>query len=294
MAKEKSGEVPGMPGIVRPENLWGRPLPQKMAERNEARTKDSSTMFVFEEDEDAEDLRALVDDLKPIEDLDNPSDEELQQLSASADYDDDDDDEFGAEDGDDDDTSLVDETDDVVMDDTESEITNSAAAVAKEKAVSAPKKEKSRKMAEKVSISEHIRREIQSRKAAGDSLRGVDIRNHLADQGVTASAAQISQLLKKEGVAPAARGTRKNKDAAKAVLAGPAAAEKPRKRAGRTPSPRPPARTHAQASKPAATDGHFNFPIEKLKAADTFVNACGGLEEAHRILNIAVQISNHG
>ena len=290
MPKSKPDEQVGMPGIVRPENLWGKPLPQKPE-----RTKESSEML-YEEELHEEDLRALVEETDVL--TDDPSDDELRTLATAGEYEDDDDeDSFGAEDGDeaaDDETSFVEDAADDAMESSAAKENTTAAAVATVRSDGVKpintKKRKKEKMAEKMSISDHIRREIEKRQESGDSLRGVDIKNSLEKRGVLASPAQISQLLKKAGVAPTARGPKKNKEGAKAVLSGTAKAtsEPPKKRqrqfAGRAAQP--------ESRKTAiAPTSSLNLPMEKLQATTDFVSKCGSVQEAMRMLDIAVQLS---
>jgi hypothetical protein len=285
MPKSKPDEQVGMPGIVRPENLWGKPLPQKPE-----RTKESSEML-YEEELHEEDLRALVEETDVL--IDDPSDEELRTLATAGEYEDDDDeDSFGAEDADDETSFVDDAADDATESSAAKENTTAAAVATVHSAGVKPintKKRKKEKMAEKMSISDHIRREIEKRQESGDSLRGVDIKNSLEKRGVLASPAQISQLLKKAGVAPTARGPKKNKEGAKAVLSGTAKAtsEPPKKRrqfAGRAAQP--------ESRKTAiAPTSSLNLPMEKLQATTDFVSKCGSVQEAMRMLDIAVQLS---
>ena len=86
--------------------------------------------------------------------------------------------------------------------------------------------------------SDYIREEIARRRESGDSLRGVDIVKALAKKKVAVSAAQVSQLLKAEGVPRAPRG-RQPAEKAPAPQPRPKAAAAPTEQMSRSAAQRP-------------------------------------------------------
>jgi hypothetical protein len=165
-----------------------------------------------------------------------------------------------------------------------------------------PTESRIRTMADKkkVSLSDHIRHEIDRRKSSnGASLRGVDIVAALEKRNINVSAAQVSQLLKKAGL-----GGKPRKRAAAAGETASAGSEKIRaaekaKKRDVAPPAKPkagrPAVTavepRAAAKLPAKTNG-FKVPMVQLQAAEAFVDACGGsFKDAERILVAASQLS---
>jgi hypothetical protein len=167
------------------------------------------------------------------------------------------------------DTSEDSEADDADVDDSDDDDVDSTV----EPDASAPRARKARdntkveEMAEKKSLSDYVREEIAARKASGESLRGVDILNSLAKRKIKVSAAQVSQLLKKEGVSSKARGGRK-----------PAAAVATSEERSRVANK---ARTTTRPT------GGADLPWDRLNAAKAFVSACGGsVDEAEDVLSM--------
>lgn len=233
-------------------NLWGKPLPRIPA-RSGAETTSATGTGTRPAESDSDVDAELDEDEDGETELESEESEDegegtVLDTSEDSDADDADDD---ADDGDDDEV---------------------ASAVEVDK--SAPRARKARdntkveEMAEKKSLSDYVREEIADRKASGESLRGVDIMNALAKRKIKVSAAQVSQLLKKEGVSSKARGGRK-------PAAATAAASDERSRVANK------ART---ATRP--TSG-TDLPWDRLNAAKTFVSACGGsVEEAEDVLSM--------
>lgn len=261
--------------FVSPANLWGKPLPVTTSKAPKEKKEEKVTRMRTEEYDDEEDVDAdvdaeleedVVDDEAAYAEDDNYEDEsetDVRETAAkltdeeTAD-DDDDETEYEPEEGDDD---VSDEAVDSAVEADEDNDT-----------VEAPKATKTRKgkvkdMAEKKSGADHIREEIERRQESGDSLRGVDIVAALAKKRVTVSPAQVSQLLKKAGVAsgkktPVAVGEERTRDAARHKRK-----EEPAKNAA-------PKRPVARGPSGSAT-----LPMNQLKAATAFLAACDGCYE---------------
>jgi hypothetical protein len=263
--------------IVSPANLWGKPLPRAPGkptatteEGKAARMlpdKDKIDSYVDAELEEDEPTDAELIDEESADDVYD----EVSTVEASGDDEDDDadedDDEFEAEDGDDD-AAVSDVADDSDVDsavDVDEVPVKASAADTPTKVV--------KKMAEKKSISDYVRDEIASRKASGDSLRGVDIVNALAKRRITVSPAQVSQLLKKAGISQKARGPRK------AVAA--TASEERSRAALKSAKAAPKAQPRQQAPKVRATAATTTeLPWKQLNAAKAFIAACDGSFES--------------
>lgn len=153
----------------------------------------------------------------------------------------------------------------------------------------------------KMSMSDHVRREIDKRKASGDSLRGVDIVNALAKRGVQVSAAQVSVLLKKAGVTGGKAGRPRRAPAATSEEETSRAASKKNKPAettrtrrpapivSATPRPTTPTRVAPKvaSSSAAATDPGL------LAAAQGYFEACGhDMHAAQKFLRAAEAVHN--
>ncbi|NDC55296.1 MAG: hypothetical protein EBZ69_00415 [Alphaproteobacteria bacterium] len=283
-----------------PGNLWGKPLGRPTGKPVEEevtgmRSDDSDSMEEEELDVDAE----LAD---ADEQEDNIDDDDVNEDDSDAVAEDDvEDDEV-----DDDGLTYAPEAGDapaeekVVVSAVDTDEVDEEETADDEELSAEPTESRIRNMADKkkVSLSDHIRNEIDKRKAAGTSLRGVDIVAALEKRGINVSAAQVSQLLKKAGLGgkprkraaaaaePAAAGSEKTRAAEKAKKRDVAPPNKPR--AGRpaaTPEPR------AAAKLPAKANG-FKVPMAQLQAAEAFVDACGGsFKDAERILVAASQLS---
>lgn len=279
-------------GLISPTQLWGKPL--KSAAPQKAKEEKVTGKMTY--DDDVTDDEIDVD--AELASADVEEDEEtLQPVTAESDSDvtdeiedgdpeedaDDDEPDYDAEDGD-----VSDSSEDVVEDDEEV-----VTAVADDEETGEENSEttKGSSMAEKMSLSDHVRAEITRRHKAGESLRGKDIVDTLAKKKIKVSPAQVSQLLKKAGLGGQPRGK-------KAAVPTAAAGEKSRaasKGAKRDIAPAPAAKpkTPAQfaAKRPAATNG-FKVPMDQLKAAEAFVESCGGsFQAAERILTAAAQLS---
>jgi len=128
----------------------------------------------------------------------------------------------------------------------------------------------------KKSISDYIRDEIASRQASGDSLRGKDIVAALAEEGVIANPAQVSQLLKKAGVKSKPRATKTTP----ARVAQPAGEIQKAAKKRQT-------RMLANKAKPVAVTSATSSTgntVDMLKSARCFVGVCGSHEKATEIL----------
>lgn len=275
---------------LNPANLWGKPDPRASIIK-EAKVSRKTKEEHLEEDVD---LDAELDTAEEEESADDEGDGDFEpeagdetseqeenvgeKVAAEAE---DADAELELDDDDDDEAESV---DDAAEDDKnpaiDDEVTDSIATSRK------------RDMAEKkTSLSDHVRAEIRRRKDSGASLRGKDIVEALARRNVKVSAAQVSQLMKKEGVPPAKAGRRPKEPATQETPTRSAFQRKPAAVAGKTPAKAPPTRAAGQARTADATRG-FNVPMAQLEAAEAFVAACGGkFEAAERILTAAAQLS---
>lgn len=259
--------------FVSPANLWGKPLPgatsKAPAEKDKKEKGTTGMRFATPEDYDDEDVDADVDaELEEGEvddeaayaeaDYEDEGSEDVRETAAKLaddEADEDDETEYEPEEGDEVSDEAVDSTVETDEDDDP---------------VEAPKATKTRKgkvkdMADKKSGADHIREEIERRQESGDSLRGVDIVAALAKKRVEVSPAQVSQLLKKAGVAPAKRGT--------AVAAGEARTRD----AARHKRKEEPVKS-AAPKRPVARgpSGSTTLPMDQLKAATAFLAACDG------------------
>ena len=276
-------------GLVSPAQLWGKPLksagPLKPVEKK-------VTGKMAHDDEDVTDDEIDVDAELADADVDE---EELHAIEAESDADVDDEVETGDDENDaDDDETEYEAEDGDVADESEDAVESSeevVTAVADNKKAGADKSSNSTgtvSMSEKMSLSDHVRAEIERRQKSGDSLRGKDILDALAKRKIAVSAAQISQLLKKAGLGGKARGKKAGAPAAATT------GEKSRfagKRAKRGVEAKPKPAQPFTAKRPAAT-GSFRVPVDQLKAAEAFVSACGGsFQSAERILTAAAQLS---
>lgn len=230
-----------------PGNFWGKPIPPSLlrmaTEQVATKDKEEKTMTQkhFEDvdfDDDAEVAVATQTEINTAD----PTDAELLEEENAAAYDEeseyeaaadvdaeDEDDEFSPEEGDAAEVEYAEaeETEDDEAVSSPDELEENVAATA------AKPRKREKPMTGKITLSDRIRKEIASRKEAGKSLRGVDIRTALERKGYPVSAAQISQILKKEGIPQIGRGPSKNKDKLAAVETEPTS--KPEKRRGRRP-----------------------------------------------------------
>lgn len=261
--------------FVSPANLWGKPLPGATSKAPKEKKEDKGTRMRAKEyddedvdaDVDAELEEDVVDDAEAYAeedtDYEDESSDDVRETAATLPDDEVDDSE------DDDETEYDPEEGDEVSDEA---VDSAVEADEDDDPVEAPEATKTRKgkvkdMAEKKSGADHIREEIERRQESGDSLRGVDIVAALAKKRVTVSPAQVSQLLKKAGVAsgkrtPVAVGEERTRDAARHKRK-----EEPAKNAA-------PKRPVARGPSGSAT-----LPMNQLKAATAFLAACDGCYE---------------
>jgi len=293
--------------LISPTNLWGKPLtrpPSKPAQEKVTGMRTEDEDDVTDEDEidvDAE----LADEDESAEELDEETpDDAEQEIAAEAEEEDDAEEEGDVEDDglaydpEDGDESEEDAVVSAVDTDDEDESGETDEAEVAETTPESRKRTMSDK--KKVSLSDHIRNEIDKRQTSGASLRGVDIVAALEKRGINVSAAQVSQLLKKAGVA----GTRARKPAAEeqvseksrsAMKAKKNAIETPKKPLGlkrNVPVTATVTPTRSALKAAPSGSGRFSVPVDQLKAAEAFVSACGGFEKATRILTTAAELSN--
>lgn len=287
MAKKQSAG-----SLISPTNLWGKPLPtskqppaKKSPEEVTGKMTDPDDVMEDEEiDVDAELANADVGD----DELAEVEAEEDSEVSDDVDGDDEDaeDEEPEYEDEDD----VEDESQDVVED--EEEVVTAVADDNEENGDEEvpDNTEDVPVMAEKMSLSDHVRAEIARRQKSGESLRGKDILEALGKRKIKVSAAQVSQLLKKAGLGGKTRGRPAATTTATTGGEKPRAALKSKKRDVETaPVAKPP--RQALKARPTTSNG-FKVPMDQLQAAETFVAACGGsFQAAGRILTAAEQLS---
>lgn len=272
-----------------PANLWGKPDPRKSAQ---VQTTEKEEKDVSRIDADLKNDEIDVDAALAAEDGDE------------ADYEN----EFDPEEGDDDvgeddvdaeleeeeeesdvvaetDADETAESDDDAVEDDEKE---PPAEVAKTPATSSRKREMTDK---KTSLSDHIRSEIARRQEAGEELRGKDIVTALASRRIKVSPAQVSQILKKEGLSSGTRGRKPKAAVSDGERSRQALKTKPKRAEPKKAPAAAPVRALPKAKSPAAANG-FSVPMPQLQAAEEFVKACGGsFDAASRILTAAQQLS---
>lgn len=314
-------------GFIDPENLWAKPHPRPTSKKEPARMDDEEEYTDDDIDVDAE-LEA-ADHAEDEYSDDNEPDEELQEeddeLVAEGDEEVDGEDEiadYDAEIGDevalDADAELEDDAanengaddDEHVESAVDYDEFDEDAADSDEVAVADTKESRKSPMAEKkkTSISDHVRAEIEKRKASGAGLRGVEIVAALEKRGITVSPAQVSQLLKKAGIAPAKKG---RPAAASSASAGAGERSRAALKAGKLPegrgkvaptrrgdkgrAPAPAAAPVVRAAPKAAARpeaGEFAMSVAQLQAAKAFVTTCGGsFEKAGQILSATEQLA---
>lgn len=281
-------------GLVSPAQLWGKPLktvgPQKAVE------KKVTGKMTHDEDEDVTDDEIDVDAELAQADADE---NDLHAIEAESDVDvvddveegdpdeeeaDDDETDYEAEEGD-----VSDQTEDAVAAD--DEVVTAVADNEEEDGEENPNPTRTVSMSEKMSLSDHVRAEITRRQKSGESLRGKDILDALAKKKVKVSPAQISQLLKKAGLGGKTRGKKAAAPVAAATEADKSRVAGKHAKRGVEPVTKPKSQPQFTAKRPAAT-GSFRVPVDQLKAAEAFVDACGGsFQSAERILTAAAQLS---
>lgn len=295
MAKKQSAG-----GLISPTNLWGKPLPtskqptvKKSNEEVTGKMTDPDDVMEDEEiDVDAELANADVED-DELAAVEAEGDSEVSDEVDGDDEGDEDADEAEDEEPEYEDDDVEDASQDVVED---AEEVVTAVADDDEETGNEDVSDTTEDvpvMAEKMSLSDHVRAEIARRQKSGESLRGKDILEALSKRKIKVSAAQISQLLKKAGLSGKTRG---RPAAAPAAVAGSTeksrAALKAKKR-DVEPATAAVAKPPRQALKarPTASNG-FKVPMDQLQAAEAFVEACGGsFQAAGRILTAAEQLS---
>jgi len=248
----------GADAFIMSENMWGKPLPSTA--RKVADDKKKVTRMQTEDDIDS-DVDAELEEGEDTEvDLADENDDVLvsDEALAEVEADEPDDDEEEEEDSDEDDDDLDPED---VVDEEQDEVEATVAEDEEEDA-------NNRKvvMSEKKSGADHIRDEINKRKAAGDSMRGVDIVAALAKRKIEVSPAQVSQLLKKAGMGGAPRAKKTDADAKSRV----AAKGKAKTEAA------PPATPRMLPKGRAVTSTTTTLPMTQLRAAAAFLSACDG------------------
>lgn len=286
--------------LMSPDSLWARRKPASTANAEESETtpkneKKSSKMSADDElDEDIDvdaALRRVDKYAAPTAEADEDEEEDDEDEQDEDEEEDDEEDEEDEEEEEDDDESDEDESEedelgtedgDEIVDSTvegDSDEDGEAEEDADDSESSHIDNEDLTMADKKISMSDHVRNEIEKRKASGASLRGVDIVGALAKRGINVSAAQVSQLLKKSGVPTGKRG-RKPKAAAES-------AEQPRfagKKAKASGEPRtrreaptvvrnaPPARVAPRVAPRSAAEQRDDAGL--LAAAQKFYAAC--------------------
>ena len=236
-----------------PSSLWGKPIPANLKDIIAKEPRMATEEYEDDFDPETADAAAELDGSSAEENyLETDDANEAAYAEAEAEPSEDDD-VYDAEAGDDADVEYV---NDNAAGNAEDPSRDDDVAAAEQPV----KKKKKGSTAMKKRGSDYIREEIAKRRESGDSLRGVDIVNALAKKKVVVSAAQVSQLLKAEGVQSSGRG---RKPAAKAsVSKEPAMAET---------ASRPAAQRPKKLDYPET-----DLPLDQLKAASAFLEACGG------------------
>lgn len=264
-----------------PSSLWGKPLPANL---HKFQTKEPK-MATEEYEEDFDEERADVD-AELSDDESHDADEEAAadayaESAIEEEIDDEEENEeedaYDSEAGDEAEVSYVEnETEENTE---EPDHDDDVAAV--ETTRDMKKKNKKDESTMKKRGSDYIREEIARRRESGDSLRGVDIVTALAKKKVVVSAAQVSQLLKAEGVPRAPRG---RQPAAKP-------ASQPRRRPAVAAAAEP--ATRAALQRPKKLEYPTELPLDQLKAASAFLDACNGdYDAAVSILNVHRQVGS--
>lgn len=278
-------------GLISPTQLWGKPLKSVAPQK----THEEKVTGKMTYDEDVTEDEIDVD--AELANADVEEDEELHAIAAETDADvsdeiddgdpeeeeaEDDEPDYDAEDGDD----VSAESEDAVED---GEVVTAVADNEEEGDVEIPATTGKSSMSEKMSLSDHVRAEIARRQKAGESpIRGKDIVETLAKRKLKVSPAQVSQLLKKAGLGGQPRGKKAATPVAAAGGAEKSRAAGMRAKKGIEPVTQP---VKAAAKARPATNG-FRVPMEQLKAAEAFVEVCGGsFQSAERILTAAAQLS---
>lgn len=282
-------------GLISPTNLWAKPLPPQRHAAKKEETKGTGKMA--REDDDVMDDEDIDVDAELAEaDEEENLDEAEVSADVTAEFDDEEPEDEDAEDSEDEDEEPDYDGEDGDVDDASQDVTEDeekvVTAVADDEDDDSISSEVESHMAEKMSLSDHVRAEITRRQKAGASMRGKDILESLAKRNVKVSAAQVSQLLKKAGLGGKARG-RKAAAPVEANEAEKSRAAMRAKNRGETATKAAPAPQIRQATKsrPAVTNG-FKVPMDQLQAAEAFVAACGGsFQAAGRILTAAEQLS---
>lgn len=294
-------------GLISPTNLWAKPMPPmrhqpKAASETETKgtrkmaREDDDVMEDEEIDVDAE--LAEADTEENLDEVEVDTEDAVEEVTAEFDEDDPDEEEesdsdeepdYDGEDGD-----VADEGQDVTEDDEEvvtavadDENTGDDDSVSISSEVSA-------NMAEKMSLSDHVRAEITRRQKAGESpIRGKDIVEALAKKKINVSPAQVSQLLKKAGLSAGRKGRPKATTTPEPTEKSRVAMKAKKKPEATTKAAPAPAPRQALKARPATASGNgFKVPMSQLQAAEAFVEACGGsFQSAERILTAAAQLS---
>lgn len=263
-----------------PSSLWGKPLPANLHKLQTKEPKMATEEYEEDFDEKTADVDAELGDDADDQLADDEASADAYAENATADSDDEENEEedaYDSEAGDDAEVSYV--NDDTEDNTEEPDHDDDVAAVS---TTTDTKKQKKDDSDMKKRGSDHIREEIARRRESGASLRGVDIVKALAKKRVTVSAAQVSQLLKAEGVPRAPRGRQKT-------------AEKPvGKPAPVAAAPVADTASRAAAQRPKKLDyPQTELPLDQLKAASAFLDACGGdYDAAASILNVHRQVGS--
>lgn len=292
-------------GLISPTSLWGKPLPttaqpahKKPTEKVTGKMTDSDD--VMEDDEIDVDAELANADVEEDELVTAEAEDDVDVTGELEDGDEEGDDEEDADEEADDeepdyDDDVADESQDAVEDEEEvvTAVANDDEEEAGDSDVSA-NTEDDAAMAEKMSLSDHVRAEIARRQKAGEEMRGKDIVAALAKKKITVSPAQVSQLLKKAGLSGKTRG---RKPASAAAATTEAVGEKSRsamkaKKREVAPAAAPVTQPRQALKARPATGNGFKVPMSQLQAAEAFVEACGGsFKSAAQILTAAEQLS---
>lgn len=265
-----------------PSSLWGKPLPANLHKLQTKEPKMATEEYEEEFDEETADVDAeLGEDAEISDDEDAAAAyaESVTEQDPDEAAEIDEEDEYDSEEGDDAEVSYVENEKEENTEKPDHDDDVAAADI-----ITDTKNKKKEESTMKKRGSDYIREEISRRQESGDSLRGVDIVKALAKKKVTVSAAQVSQLLKAEGVPRAPRGRQPAEKAAGRPK------QKPTPTAAAVVSETP---SRAAAQRPKKLDYPADLPLEQLKAASAFLDACDGdYEAAVSILNVHRQVGS--
>lgn len=253
MTRKSSVSVHGK--LMSPDSLWARRATDKKANGHAPDADDEFEDVDVDAELERADQYAFVDEDEEEEEEDVVTED--GQITATAAFDHEEDDE-PEEDEDYEDESTEDDDDESEEDeDYEDEeadlIDNNVVAVVSRKPFPVPNKEDLTMSSKKLTLSDRVRAEIARLQERGADIRGKDIVNNLKAKGHNVSPAQVSQIMKKEGIS-----------SAKATTGAPEKAAA--KRSTREPAPRATARVSSRKKTAPETTAEASAPKRSRSA----------------------------